>query len=222
MVSDIWAISRWALPEICSCKFLAFFRVYVTSEEFGQPDRKTTKQVWQVGLVAVFVTTSCSAVSEECPNTYRRQQTEQGTSCSNHWMETIRLSKDLFMLHIHPAWKIPTAHTTVTHLATQLVDPSGLGDQLKFICNYCGFQRLWKQDNWDKTIVAPHSVSNWCSSFVLCSFIHFIHCSQVSLHLQKTCLSSHCLEFVMVPVPGASKKDESRISTILSHISYAK
>lgn len=174
LVSDILAISRSVLAEICSCKFFAFFRVYITSEEFGQPDRKTTKQVWQVGLVAAFVTTSCSAVSDECPNTnaYRRQQTEQGTSCSNHWMETIRLNKDLFMLHIHPAWKIPTAHTTVTHLvsivATQLVDPLGLGDQLNFICNYCGFRRLWKQDNGDKTIVVPHSVSNWCSSFVLC------------------------------------------------------
>lgn len=30
------------------------------------------------------------------------------------------------------------------------------------------FQRLWKQDNRDKTIVVPRSVLQWCSHFVLC------------------------------------------------------
>lgn len=35
----------------------AFSVVYVMSEEFGQHNKKTTKQVWQVGLLAEFVVT---------------------------------------------------------------------------------------------------------------------------------------------------------------------
>lgn len=48
-------------------------------------------------------------------------------------------------------------------------DELGLGEWSNFIFNYnFGFQQLWKQANWDKAIIAPCCVSQWCFHFVSC------------------------------------------------------
>lgn len=59
-----------------SCIFLAFFRVRVILEEFGQRVGETSKPVWQVGLVAEVVVTRCSAGSNDRhPSSHKKKIT---------------------------------------------------------------------------------------------------------------------------------------------------
>lgn len=88
----------------------AFFSVDITLKESGRGDRKPTKQVWQVWLVAAARCTVTNYVLNVIIYIQKRvflgadsdRQADKDTSCSNHWVETsviVPFNIDLFKAH---------------------------------------------------------------------------------------------------------------------------